>query len=134
MATKNTKKTDTAAKAAEVVEAVETAAVEAVETVEAAPAAEKPKKKAAAKKTAEKPAAPKAARAKKAAAISTKVVVELMDKSADSATLVERAKEDWTAKGNALEDVKELALYINATEGMVYYVVNDDYLSGSFAF
>ena len=43
-------------------------------------------------------------------------------------------KEDWSAKGNSLEDIKELSLYVNATEGMVYYVVNDDYLSGSFAF
>ena len=48
--------------------------------------------------------------------------------------MVERAKSDWTAKGNSLDDVKDLALYINASEGMVYYVVNDDYLSGSFAF
>ena len=46
---------------------------------------------------------------------------------------IERAKEDWVAKGNALDEVKALSLYINAVEGMVYYVVNDDYLSGSFA-
>ena len=29
--------------------------------------------------------------------------------------------------------MKQLTLYINAVEGMVYYVVNDDYLSGNFA-
>ena len=33
----------------------------------------------------------------------------------------------------ALDDMKQLTLYINAVEGMVYYVVNDDYLSGNFA-
>lgn len=104
-------------------ETEEIKAVEAAAAETAAPAEEKAEKKTAAKTT----------RAKKAA-ISTKVVVELMDKSADSATLIERAKEDWVAKGNSLEDVKDLALYINASEGMVYYVVNDDYLSGSFAF
>lgn len=105
------------------VKAVEKTEV-AAEIVEAAPAEEKTEKKAAAK-------APKA---KKSADIATKVVIELMEKSADSSTLIERAKADWVAKGNTLEDVKDLALYINASEGMVYYVVNDDYLSGSFAF
>lgn len=107
-----------ARKKTEEAKAVETAAVETA-------VAETPAEK--------KPAA-KTSRAKKPAAVATKVVIELMEKSADSVTLIERAKEDWTAKGNSLEDVKELALYINASEGMVYYVVNDDYLSGSFAF
>lgn len=107
--------------ATEEIVAVEAAAA----ATTAAPAEEKAEKK---------PAAAKTSRAKKASTISTKVVVELMEKSADSTTLIERAKEDWTAKGNSLEDVKDLALYINASEGMVYYVVNDDYLSGSFAF
>lgn len=93
------------------------------------PAAAKTTAKAPAKKPAEKPAA----RAKKSAVV-TKVVVELANKSASSEMLVERAKEDWVKKGNALADIKELAIYINASEGMVYYVVNDDYLSGSFAF
>ncbi|MBQ8921406.1 MAG: hypothetical protein IJ060_04500 [Oscillospiraceae bacterium] len=140
-----TKKTE------EAVEKVKAAAETAKETVKAAAenAVEKAevvveKAKTAAKKVA-KPrtkkadtadAAEKPARAKKAAKtekIETKVVIELGDKSASSESLITRAKEDWTGKGNSLDEVKELALYINAAEGMVYYVVNDDYLSGSFA-
>ena len=76
----------------------------------------------------------KTAAPKKTAAIVSKVVIELADKSASSEALIERAKDDWTNKGNDIADIKELALYVNASEGMVYYVVNDDYLSGSFAF
>lgn len=98
-------------------------------TAEKKPAATKATTAKTAKKTADKPAA----RTKKSA-VTTKVVVELANKSASSEMLVERAKEDWVKKGNVLADIKELAIYINATEGMVYYVVNDDYLSGSFAF
>ena len=128
--------------AEEAVEKVKAVAEEAKESVKAAAetAVEKAevvveKAKTAAKKVA-KPKAEKApARAKKAAKteIETKVVIELADKSASSDSLIERAKEDWVAKGNALDEVKALSLYINAVEGMVYYVVNDDYLSGSFA-
>ena len=87
----------------------------------AAPAAKAPAKKAAAKK----PAAKKAAPAKKAAdQIEAKVVIELPNVSESTDSLIDRAKADWTAKGNALNDMKQLTLYINAVEGMVYYVVN----------
>ncbi len=113
----------------------ETVAEKAEAVVAAAKSAAKPRR--AAKKTAEtKDAqAAKAPRAAKKAAdkLNTKVVIELAERSASADSLIERAKEDWTAKGNVLDDMKELALYVNAGEGMVYYVVNDDYLSGSFA-
>ena len=69
---------------------------------------------------------------KKAPQIETKVVIELPGVSESADSLVARAKADWTAKGNSLDDMKQLTLYINAVEGMVYYVVNDDYLSGNF--
>ena len=85
----------------------------------------------AAKKSSEKTV--KVPRVKKAAPIETKVVIELPTVSESADSLVERAKADWTAKGNSLDDMKQLTLYINAVEGMVYYVVNDDYLSGNFA-
>lgn len=125
--------------AEEAKETVKTAAETAVEKAEVAvekakTAAKKVTKTRASKKAAD--AAEKPARAKKAAkadTIDTKVVIELADKSASADALVARAKEDWTAKGNSLDEVKALSLYINAVEGMVYYVVNDDYLSGSFA-
>ena len=130
--------------AAEAVEKVKAVAVDAKATVKAAAetvadkaeiVVEKAKTAAkttrAAKKSAEK--AIKASRVKKAAAIETKVVIELPSVSESADTLVERVKADWTAKGNSLDDMKQLTLYINAAEGMVYYVVNDDYLSGNFA-
>lgn len=111
------------------VKAVAETAAEKTETV-----VEKAKKAAATKTP-----APKTRRTTKKAAettaekIETKVVIELPNVSESSDVLIERAKADWTAKGNALEDVKQLTLYINAAESMVYYVVNDEYSSGSFA-
>ena len=114
--------------AAETVTEKAEATVEKVKTVA--------KKAAPAKKTAAKKAAApkKTASAKKAANdLETKVVIELPNVSESTDSLIERAKADWTAKGNALSDMKQLTLYINAVEGMVYYVVNDDYLSGNFA-
>ena len=122
--------------AAEAVEKVKAVAEDAKATVKAAAESVADKAKTvksnrAAKKTTEKTV--KASRAKKAADIQTKVVIELPTVSESADTLVERAKSDWTAKGNSLDDMKQLTLYINAVEGMVYYVVNDDYLSGNFA-
>ena len=84
-------------------------------------------------RAAKKPAAAKPARAKKAA-LNTMVVIELGDKKATPEALIERAKNDWQAKGNAVDDMNDLSIYVNAGEGTVYYVVNDDYLSGSFDF
>ena len=122
--------------AAEAVEKVKAVAEDAKATVKAAAESVADKAKTvksnrAAKKSTEKTV--KATRAKKAADIQTKVVIELPTVSESADTLVERAKSDWTAKGNSLDDMKQLTLYINAVEGMVYYVVNDDYLSGNFA-
>ncbi len=140
--TKKTEETVEKVKAAaetskETVKAAAETAVEKAEIVveKAKSAAKKVAKPRTAKKAAaadaEKPA--RAKRTAKADKIETKVVIELGDKSASADSLIARAQEDWTAKGNSLDEVKELALYINAAEGMVYYVVNDDYLSGSFA-
>lgn len=107
--------------------AAETVTEKAGATVEKAKAAAKTRR------TTKKTDAPKAAK-KTADKIETKVVIELPPNVAESTdSLVERAKADWTAKGNALTGMKQLTLYINAAEGMVYYVVNDDYLSGNFA-
>ncbi|MBP0988203.1 MAG: hypothetical protein IK134_09055 [Oscillospiraceae bacterium] len=107
----------------------------AAETVTEKAEATVVKAKTAAKKAAAKPraAAKKTAAKKDAEKIETKVVVELPNVSESTDSLIERAKADWTAKGNALSNMKQLTLYINAVEGMVYYVVNDDYLSGNFA-
>lgn len=129
--------------AAEAVEKVKAVAEDAKATVKAAAEsvadkaetvvekAKTAKSNRTAKKTEEKAA--KAARVKKTQQIETKVVIELPTVSESADSLVARAKSDWTAKGNSLDDMKQLTLYINAVEGMVYYVVNDDYLSGNFA-
>lgn len=122
------------------VKAVAEDAKAAVKTV-VEPVAEKAeapveKTKTATKKAAAKPrqtAAKKPAVKKTTEKIEAKVVIELPNVSESTDSLIARAKADWTAKGNALSDIKQLALYINAAEGMVYYVVNDDYLSGNFA-
>ena len=108
----------------------------AKKAAEKKPAEKKPAaKKAPAKKAEKKAEAPKAAPARgRKAKIATKVVVELADRNATPDELVERAKTDWANKGNSVDDIKELAIYVNAAEGTVYYVVNDDYLSGSFDF
>ncbi len=129
--------------AAEAVEKVKAVAEDAKATVKAAAEsvadkaeivvekAKTAKTARAAKKTEEKAA--KVSRAKKTPQVETKVVIELPSVSESADSLVARAKADWTAKGNSLDDMKQLTLYINAVEGMVYYVVNDDYLSGNFA-
>lgn len=147
---KNTKDTakstkDTAKEiAVEAIEKVQAAAEDVKATVKAAAetaaektetVVEKAKKAAVTKTTAAKTrrTAAKKTAEKTDAAIETKVVIELPNVSESADALVERAKADWTAKGNALEDVKQLTLYINAAESMVYYVVNDEYSSGSFA-
>ena len=142
--------------AAEAVEKVKAVAEDAKEAVKAAaetvaekaePVVEKVKTAAKTRRTAKKAAedkpakaaedkpakAAKATRAKKAADVETKVIIELPNVAESADSLVTRAKADWLAKGNAPEDMKQLTLYINAAEAMVYYVVNDDYLSGNFA-
>ena len=132
----NTKK-EVAEKDKAVAEDAKATVKAAAETVTEKAEATVEKAKTAAKKAAAKPrraAAKKAAPAKKAAdQIEAKVVIELPNVSESTDSLIDRAKADWTAKGNALNDMKQLTLYINAVEGMVYYVVNDDYLSGNFA-
>lgn len=114
--------------AAETVSEKAEATVEKAKTAAKAVAA-KPRRTAAKKTEAAKPKAAKKAADK----LEAKVVIELPNVSESTDSLIERAKSDWTAKGNALADMKQLTLYINAAEGMVYYVVNDDYLSGNFA-
>jgi len=133
-----TKKTEEAVEMVKAVaetakETVKTAAENAVEKAEVVVEKAKTAAKKVAKPRTKKTDDAAAKKTAKADQIETKVVIELADKSATSESLITRAKEDWTAKGNSLDEVKELALYINANEGMVYYVVNDDYLSGSFA-
>ena len=135
-------KTKKAAPAEEAVVKTETV-VAAPVTEEKAPAAKKPAaKKAAAKKpAAKKPAAKKAAAEKKTpaktrapkAAVAA-VFVQSAGKQATPDELCERAKADWAAKGNDLASMKKIGVYFNADDGMVYYAVNEDENSGSFAF
>lgn len=121
--------------------AVETEAVKAAAPV--APAVEAPKEEAPAKKTRaprktaeKKPAEKKAAAKKPRAAKAAKeelVFIEINQRQATPADLVERAKADWVANGNKEADLKGIRVYVNTNEGMVYYVVNDS-SAGSFEF
>ncbi len=120
--------------------AVETAPV-AEATVVEAPKTEKTAKRSCKRKTVEAPAAtvekkPAAKRtaAKKAAAPAVNVVVQIMGKDATPEDMVARAKADWEAQGHSVDEIKSLSVYLNTAEGRVYYVVNDDFNSGSFAF
>lgn len=132
------KKTDSASEA--VVKAAETAAAA---TEEKKPAEKKPavKKTASKKPAAKKPAVKKTAAEKKASAqkrtprkAAAAVYVQLAGRQATPDELCERAKADWTAKGNDLASMKKIGVYFNADDGMVYYAVNDDENSGSFTF
>lgn len=126
-------------KAAPVEEAV--VKTEEVAAAPAAASAAEVKKPAAKKTAAKKPAAKKAPAEKKAPAkavraprkAATAVFVQYADKQATPEELADRAKADWTAKGNDLAAMKKIAVYFKADDGMVYYAVNDDENSGSFA-
>ena len=118
------------------------------EVVTAAPAAEKKTaakkpsvKKPAAKKVVEKKTAVKKTVAEKktptkktSLKAAVAVFVQSAGKQASPDELVARAKADWTDKGNDLASMKKIAVYFNADEGMVYYAVNEDENSGSYAF
>lgn len=106
---------------------------------EEAPAAKKTRaprktaeKKAAEKKPAEKKTAARKPRAAKAAKEEL-VFIEINQRQATPADLVDRAKADWTANGNKASELKSIRVYVNTNEGMVYYVVNDS-SAGSFVF
>lgn len=83
---------------------------------------------------AEKPAAKRAAAKKTTTTPTVSVFVQIMGKEATPEDMVARAKTDWEAQGHSVDEIKSLAVYLNAAEGRVYYVVNDDFNSGSFAF
>ena len=40
-------------------------------------------------------------------------------------SLIHISKQHWADAGNDLKDMKSIAIYVNANEMMVYYVVND---------
>ncbi len=83
---------------------------------------------------AEKKTAAKRTTTKKAAAPTVNVVVQIMGKDATPEDMVARAKADWEAQGRSVDEIKTLSVYLNTCEGRVYYVVNNDFNSGSFAF
>lgn len=123
------------------VTAVEEVAPVAVEAVVAASETEKPIKRTRKSKAdevptlvEEKPAAKRVAAKKTAAAPTVNVVIQIMGKEATPEEMVDRAKADWEAQGHSIEEIKNLAVYLNTAESRVYYVVNDDFNSGSFAF
>ena len=122
MATK-TKTTDTKVNTAAEMNTADTTA--AAKTVK--PAAEKKTKAAAAKKEAKAPAKKPAVKADAPVkeAVKESVYLQYNGIEAETQELTERAKQHWADAGNDLKDMKSIAIYVNATEMMVYYVVND---------
>lgn len=120
MATKM-KTIDTKANTAAEVNTADTTA--AAKTVK--PAAEKKTKAAAVKKEApaKKPAAKTDAPVKEA--VKESVYLQYNGIEAETQELTETAKQHWADAGNDLKDIKSIAIYVNANEMMVYYVVND---------
>ena len=52
--------------------------------------------------------------------------VELNGEQADTAVLIDSAKETWKADGNRLKDIKTLQLYYKPDEKSCYYVINGE--------
>ena len=103
-----------------VVTEVKAAEVKA-ETKTEAPKAEEPKKET------------KKAPAKRAAAkdIKTSVVVQFAGKEVTEKELIAAVKKAYTKKGNKVDDIKTIEIYVKPEENAAYYVVNgvgaDDY-------
>ncbi|MDD5946706.1 MAG: DUF6465 family protein [Oscillospiraceae bacterium] len=135
------KKTVTTVEEPAKVTAAEEIVTDAANAVAEVPVTEKPAKRtrkccktaeASAAPVEEKPAAKRTPAKKAAPAVN--VVVQIMGKEATPEDMVARAKADWEAQGHSVSEIQNLAVYLNAAEGKVYYVVNDNGNSGSFAF
>lgn len=130
------KKATTAVKKAEPVKAAAKAEPVKAEPAKAAVKAE-PAKKAPAKKAPAKKAPAKKASAKKATKkteLKTNITLEFSpERKYTKADLEKITKDVWRydLKGK-VSDLKSVDLYVNATEGRVYYVINGD-VTGDFA-
>lgn len=116
------------AKAAEPVK--EKPAAKAAEPVKEKPvvkAAEVVKEKAAEVKEAVKE---KTAAVKKAEPVSEEIYVQFGNNEFFTKDIVEKVKAAYVAEGHKAESIKQVRVYIKPEEGMVYYVVNNDYASG----
>ena len=90
------------------------------------------KKTAPAKKAEKKPAAT----AKKTSSkkkTSTEVYVQFDGKEFTSSELIAQVKEIWTKEmGHKVSEATDMKVYVNANEGIAYYVINGD-ITGNFA-
>ncbi len=59
------------------------------------------------------------------------VYVEFQGNKIDTNVQMSKFKSLWREQGGKVKDLKNVNLYINADESLVYYVVNDD-ITGSF--
>ncbi|MGL6293675.1 DUF6465 family protein [Eubacterium aggregans] len=63
----------------------------------------------------------------------TEVVVQFDGKEFKSAYLITRVKEIWTKEmGRKVNEAADMTVYVNANEGMAYYVINGGDVTGSF--
>jgi hypothetical protein len=84
-----------------------------------------------------KSAAAKAAPAKKKPArrsgYKSEVIIQRSSFEASASELVDHVKEIWTKDmGNLVRDLTDIKVYINADEGVAYYVINGD-INGKFS-
>lgn len=64
----------------------------------------------------------------------TEVVVQFDGKEFKSADLITRVKEIWTKEmGRKVNEAADMTVYVNANEGVAYYVINGGDVTGSFA-
>ncbi len=59
------------------------------------------------------------------------IYVEIHGHKIDTNVQMNRFKELWKEQGNKIKDAKDVNLYINAEQNLVFYVVNDE-ITGSF--
>lgn len=85
-----------------------------------------PVKKAAPKKTETAKKVP--AEKKKKEAVKESFTIQYMGKEAGKDEIMTRIHKSWTEEfGKKASDMKSLDLYIKMDEGIVYYVINDDF-------
>ena len=62
-----------------------------------------------------------------AAKIKKQTVLQFNDQEFNLDVVEANVKQDWKEKGNAVADIKTLAIYVKPEDAKAYYVVNDEF-------
>ncbi len=57
----------------------------------------------------------------------SELTIQFAGKDSKESDLVAAAKDAFKAAGNKASDVKKVELYVQPENGVVYYVINDDF-------